>query len=136
MLRHYTHTAITVVPDIMARINDVEGVLKAVKYPKEKGRFSVRVRAGEGVSCRQEKIVGAWLIEYERGEARVSRLGEETVCGLTCGIGALTQMVFGYESFGAEIAEYIPGVEIADREEAEAFFRAFPNRACGLFEHF
>jgi len=133
-LRHYTHTKITVVPDIMARINDVEAVLGAVRYPEEKGCFTVRVRAEEGVSCRMEKIAGAWRVEYEGGAGRVVRLDDGAECDLVCGIGALTQMVFGFESFGADAATYLPGVEMKD--ECADFFRAFPNRACGLFEHF
>ena len=42
-LRHYTHTKITVIPDIMARVHDVEAVLNAVKYPDTPGCFTVRV---------------------------------------------------------------------------------------------
>lgn len=134
VLRHYTHTGITVVPDIMARINDVEAVLKAVKYPEEKGAFSVRVKAEEGVNCRADRIMGAWQVEYEGGAARVVRLDDGAECGLTCGIGALTQMVFGFESFGADTAAYLPGVEL--KGDCADFFRAFPNRPGGAYEHF
>lgn len=131
MLRHYTHTRITVVPDTMARINEPEGVLRTVKYPQTPGSFTVRVLREDGCP---EYAAGAWKVDYAGGRAEVSRLDARAECEVTCGIGAFTQMIFGYEAYGAEEAAYIPGVELTG--DCEGFFRAFGNRPCGLFEHF
>ena len=133
-LRHYIHTQITVVPDIMARINDVEAVLKAVRYPVEKGSFTVRVTEPEGTAHSAEKTAGVWQVVYENGTAAVTRLADDAACDLAADIPAFTQLVFGYESYGAVTARYMPGVTLYN--DCADFFRAFPNRPCGLFIHF
>lgn len=133
-LRHYTHTGITVMPDLMVRINDVEKILCAVQYPAEKGRFTVKVTEKDATAFSAPKTCGVWCVEYENGSAQVSRMGSDTSCDLAVELQAFTQLVFGYESTGADAARYMHGVEIVT--DCADFFRAFPNRPAGLFEHF
>ncbi|MBE6938043.1 MAG: GNAT family N-acetyltransferase [Ruminococcaceae bacterium] len=133
-LRNYHHTKITVIPDIMARINDVEGVLSAVKYPDTPGEFTVSVYEPEGSSYPAEKTTGVWNVKYAGGSATVTRLPDDSPCDLSADIPAFTQMVFGYECYGADTAAFIPGTKLFS--SCEDFFRAFPNRPAGVFEHF
>ncbi len=135
-LRHYMHTSITVLPDLMARINDVEAVLAAVRYPSEAGHFTVRSieTPGSPWAGLAHKTTGVWRVDYADGVGRVTRLAEDAPCDLSADIGALTQLVFGYESCGYEVARYTPGVEF--HNPAADFFRAFPRRVGGVFEHF
>ncbi len=133
-LRHYMHTQITVLPDLMARIHDVEAVLKAVKYPDTPGCFTVRVREPEGTGHNPAKTDGCWKVTYGKGTVSVERLNEDAPCDLDCDICAFTRLVFGFDSYGIETARYLPGTKIYT--SCEDFFRAFPNRPCGVFEHF
>lgn len=134
MLRHYAHTSVSVVPDLMARIHDVGGLLSAVRYPQTPGRFTVRVIEPEGSSHPRAKTDGAWRVEYAFGHAQVERLDGSAPCDVVCDIPSFTQLVLGYQSFGAESACYMHGVAL--HGDYEDFFRAFPNRPCGVFEHF
>lgn len=132
-LRHYTHTKITVLPDLMVRINDVEAVLKAVRYPDAAGSFTVKVTdAGDGKT--EPQALGIWRVSYHNGTADVLPLAQDAACDLCADRRAFAQLVFGYESYGADAARYMPGVVLHD--DCADFFRAFPNRPCGLFEHF
>ena len=133
-LRHYHHTKITVIPDIMARINDVQAVLTAVEYPMGKGEFTVKVYEPEGSSYPKEKTTGIWNVKYENKKATVTKLPDESDYDLCADIPAFTQMVFGYECSGIETARYIANTEF--KNECEDFFHAFPNRPAGVFEHF
>ena len=133
-LRHYHHTKITVIPDIMARINDVEAVLNLVEYPMGKGEFTVKVTEPEGTSHMPQKTTGIWNVRYENKRAVVTRLDDNSSYDLCADVPAFTQMVFGYECTGPETARYIPNTTL--NNECEDFFRAFPNRPGGVFEHF
>ena len=133
-LRNYHHTKITVIPDIMARINDVEAVLNAVEYPLGRGEFTVKVTEPEGTSHLPQKTTGVWNVKYENKKATVTRLNINSSYDLWADIPAFTQMVFGYECGGLDTARYIKNTEF--KNECEDFFRAFPNRPAGVFEHF
>ncbi len=135
-LRHYMHTAITVIPDLMARINDVEAVLAAVRYPTEAGSFTVHSTETPGSpwSSLARKTTGVFRVDYEGGVGTVTRLADNVPADLTADIGALTQLIFGYESGGYATARYTPGVTF--HTTAPDFFRAFPRRPGGVFEHF
>lgn len=133
-LRHYMHTKITIMPDIMARIHDVEAVLKAVKYPNTPGCFTVRVREPEGTGHDPAKTDGCWQVSYGNGSVSVERLDPNAPCDLDCDICAFTRLVFGFDSIGVETARYLPGTKVYT--SCEDFFRAFPNRPGGVFEHF
>ena len=119
-LRHYTHTQIA--------------VLKAVKYPELPGSFTVRVREPEGTGHNPEKTDGCWKVTYGGGTASAERLDQNAPCDLDCDICAFTRLIFGFDSHGVETARYLPGTKVYT--SCEDFFRAFPNRPCGLFEHF
>ena len=135
LLRHYTHTSITVVPDIMARVNDVGGVLSVMKYPEKKGHFIVKVTEPERTSHSPELTDGVWEVTYENGKADVKRLANDFEdYDIKCDIPAFTQIIYGYESFGADVAKYVDNVEL--KTPAYDFFAAFPNRPVGAFEHF
>lgn len=133
-LRHYTHTKITIVPDLMARINDVEAVLKASRYPDVPGSFTVKVTEPEGSAHSAVKTSGVWNVRYENSTAEVTRLADDAAFDLAADIPAFTRLIFGYESYGADAAGYMPGVE--RKTDCTDFFRAFGNRPCGLFQHF
>lgn len=133
-LRHYTHTKITVIPDIAARVHDVKAVLSAMKYPEVPGCFTVRVREPEGTGHSPEKTDGCWKVSYGNGTVSVECLDKDAPCDIDCDIRAFTRLIFGFDSIGAETARYLPGTVL--HTPCTDFFRAFPNRPCGLFEHF
>lgn len=128
VLRHYTHTGYTLVPDIMGRILDVPAVLEANRYPEREGRFVLRVEDTLPYTR------GVYEVEYGGGEARVRRLAEHADCDLSAPMPALTQLLYGFETYTPENAAYLPGVTMPG--DASDFFRAFPKRENGLFEHF
>ena len=133
-LRHYTHTKITIIPDIMARVHDVAAVLKAVSYPNTPGRFTVRVREPAHTGHPAEKTDGCWHVVYGNGSVTVDRVADDTPCDIDCDICAFTRLIFGFDSIGVETARYLPGTKVYT--SCEDFFRAFPNRPGGQFEHF
>ena len=140
-LRHYMHTRMTVIPDIMARINDVAAVLEAVRYPNERGSFTVKCAEPEGTPwsapALAAKTTGVFRVDYENGKGTVTRLhvcADHADCDLSATTPALTQLIFGFESGGAGMARYAHGVVLSN--PAEDFFRAFPRRPGGVFEHF
>ena len=132
MLRRYKYTKITLLPDVAARVHDVEGVLKATVYPRQKGRFTVKVTDCPKSPFRKDLTEGIWQVEYENGEAAVTRLAEDANYDLCLTIPAFTQIIHGFESFGQDVAKYMEGVELLG--DCRDFFRAFPNRPCGSFE--
>lgn len=127
-LRHYTHTKYTLVPDIMGRILNVEEFLKTAEYPPEPGRFTLKVEDTLDFTR------GVYEVEYAKGEAEVRKTKESETYDIKAPMPALTQMFYGYEAYDAKTAAYLPGVEL--KTGAEGFFRAFPKRNNGLFEHF
>ncbi len=135
-LRHYMHTKITVIPDLMARINDVAAVLAAVRYPKTPGSFTVKTTepAGTPWASLSHKTTGIFRVDYEGGHGKVTRLEAGADYDFAADIPAFTQLIFGYESCGYETARYTPGTEFCN--PAEDFFRAFLRRPGGVFEHF
>ncbi len=135
-LRHYMHTKITVLPDIMARINDVEAVLAAVRYPTVPGCFTIRASepAGTPWAAFANKTTGTWRVDYADGRGTVTRLPDTSDCDFAADIPALTQLIFGYASCGFETARYTSGTDFFT--PAADFFRAFGPRPGGVFEHF
>ncbi len=127
-LRHYTHTKYTLIPDVMGRILNVEAMLAANAYPEEHGHFIVKVE--DTLSFTR----GVYEVEYANRIADIKKITDTGTFDLSAEMPALTQMLYGYESFTAQKAKYLQGVEI--KTEAKDFFRAFPKRDNGLFEHF
>ena len=127
--RHYMDTRYDIHPDIMARILDTEAMLRANTYPTERGHFTLRVE-----DCLPD-VAGTFRVEYENGKCEVERLDNECAkADLTVGPTALAKLLYGTDAFNAELASYLDGVKMEN--DASDFFRAFPKRINGLFEHF
>lgn len=133
-LRHYMHTKITVIPDLMARINDVKAFFEAVPYPAEPGRFTFKTAEPTASPWSGEHTTGTWQVDYHDGKATVTRLEDSADYDFSADIPALTQLVFGFESCGFDTARYTENTEW--HTPAHDFFRAFPRRPAGIFEHF
>ncbi|MEI6578290.1 MAG: GNAT family N-acetyltransferase [Eubacteriales bacterium] len=128
VLRHYMQTKYTIIPDIMGRILNVEEFLKANTYPEEHGHFVVKVEDTLDFTR------GVYEVEYENSEAEIKKIADTGNFDICVPMPAFTQMLYGYESFNVERAKYLQGVEL--KTDAKAFFKAFPKRDNGLFEHF
>lgn len=126
-LRRYTHTRYTPVPDIMGRILSVEAVLNAIEYPREAGHFSVRVEDSLFFTR------GIYEVEYANGKCSIVRR-EDGAWDISADMPAFTQLVYGYNQSSPQTAAYMQGVKLEN--SADDFFRAFPKRPCGMFEHF
>jgi len=126
MLRHYTHTSYTVVPDVMAKTLDTEKMLLANSYPNKEGGFTVKIEDS------MESVAGTFKVAYGGGDRSVVRT--DGTPDLTLTAPAFTRLIYGYDGVNAMSARYMDGVMIDGR--AEDFFLAFPKRPCGVFEHF
>lgn len=130
-LRHYTHTSYRILPDIMARVLDTEGMLKLNRYPDEPGHFTL------GVDDPYPFVAGVFDIEYGNGQAEVRRIADKpgcTACDLICNSSAISQLLYGYYQITPELLRYQSGVEVCG--STTDFCRAFPKAQNGLFEHF
>ena len=127
-LRHYIHTTYTLVPDVMARVLDVKAILEANKYPKEEGKFTVKVNDF------LDFTKGVYEVSYGDGEGIVKKLADTADYDLSADMPAFTQMLYGYDEYNSFNAQFLEGVEL--KNDANDFFRAFPKRPAGLFEHF
>lgn len=134
MLRDYKYIKIQSVPDLCARFHDVQAVLEAMVYPREKGEFTVKVTDPGKLPFPTEKTEGTWKVTYENGKAIVTRLGSDAPCDLELEMAALSQLVHGFQSYGKQSAMYTQGVIL--HNDCDDFFRAFPNRPCGLYDLF
>lgn len=127
--KHFMDTSYDIHPDIMARILDTEAMLRANSYPTERGIFTIRVEDT------LPDVAGTFRVEYENGACDVERLdGDTAKSDLTVGPTALSKLLYGTDAFNAELASYLDGVKMENA--AADFFRAFPKRINGLYEHF
>ena len=133
-LRHYMHIGITIIPDIMARINDVKAFFEAVPYPAEPGSFTFKAKEPATSPWTGDRTNGTWRVDYGDSKTTVTSLPDGADWDFAADIPALTQLAFGYESYGYDTARYTANTEW--RTEAKDFFRAFPRRPSGIFEHF
>ena len=134
-LRHYMHTSITILPDIMIRINDVKNFFEAIPYPEEAGCFTFRTAEPPRSPWSGDKINGVWRVTYGKGAATVEKLPDDTEdYDFYADIAALAQLAFGYDSYGYDFARHTHGTQW--NTPAPDFFRAFPRRPAGIFEHF
>ena len=128
-LKHFMDTRYDIHPDIMARILDTEAMLRANAYPMARGVFTLRVEDS------LPDVAGAFRVEYEGGKCEVERLDADLAkADLTVGPPALAKLFYGTDAFSAELASYLDGVTMEN--DAADFFRAFPKRINGLYEHF
>ena len=133
-LRHYMHTEISVLPDLMARINHVPLFFESVPYPEAPGSFTVKVTEPPRSPWPAEAVNGVWRIDYAEGRGRVTRLPDTAPYDFSADTPALTQLAFGYDSYGYSTARYTENTVWHTR--APGFFAAFPRRPGGIFEHF
>ena len=133
-LRHYMHTRITVLPDLMARINDVKAFFEAVPYPAEAGCFTFKTEEPPKSPWSGERTNGVWQVRFENGVGTVTRLSDDADYDFFADIPALTQLAFGYDSYGYDTARFTE--HTAWNNPAPDFFRAFPRRPGGIFDHF
>lgn len=126
MLRHYTHTSYTLVPDVMAKVLNTEKLLLANDYPTVEGEFTVKVEDT------MDSVCGTFKVAYGGGDCSVKRV--DGGADLTLSASAFARLAYGYDGANAEMAKYMDGVQIDG--DAEDFFRAFPKKPCGIFEHF
>jgi len=132
LLRRYKYTDISLLPDISARVHDVGGVLAATVYPREKGRFTVKVTDCPKSPFSKDLTEGVWHVEYENGVGTVTRLSDDADCDIVTDMPAFSQIVHGFQAYDQQVAQYMHGVEL--RGDCYDFFRAFPNRPCGGFD--
>lgn len=128
VLKHYMHTTYDIHPDIMARVLDTEKMLRANTYPTTPGHFTLRVEDN------LPRVAGTFRVDYADGACNVERLSDTAAADLTVGSAALSRLLYGCDAYNAELASYLDGVTMANA--AEDFFRAFPKRINGLYEHF
>ena len=134
-LRHYMHTRISILPDIMVRINDIKGFFEAIPYPTETGCFTFKTAEPPRSPWSGEKINGVWRVSYKDGKASVEKLPNDTEdYDFYADIASLAQLVFAYDSYGYDFARHTH--ETTWHTSAPDFFRAFPRRPAGIFEHF
>ena len=73
-------------------------------------------------------------VVYENGKATVTKLQSDAACDLELEMAALSQLIHGFQSYGKQTAQYARGIVL--HNDCDDFFRAFPNRPCGLYDLF
>ena len=133
-LKHYEHMSISHYPDISARINNTQKVLSVVTYPEEKGKFIVKVTEPEKSEHSPENTAGIFKVEYQNKKSVVTKLDDNSDFDFSTDIQGLTKLIYGFNTYGYEISKYMRNTKF--NNECPDFFRAFPNRPCGTYEHF
>jgi predicted acetyltransferase len=128
LLRHYTHTSYTRLPDLAARILNTETLLRANLYPQAPGAFTLRVLDD------LPTVAGTFAVSYGAGACRVQRLEESAKAHVTLTAPALLRIMYGSDPLDAHTLQYLKGCSASGN--AEALLAAFPKRPCGVFEHF
>lgn len=128
VFQHYSALHCQIVPDIAGRILNTKALLEQNDYPEQEGRFRLRVAddypAGRGV----------FAVEYKHKEAVVKQLPYSSDYDLDVPIDKLCPILYGYGNYNSHSQAYIPGLKI--KRAPDDFFRAFPPRPGGIFEHF
>ncbi len=127
-LKHFMDTRYDIHPDIGVRILDTEALLLANVYPAAHGVFTLRVEDT------LDSVRGTYRVEYAGGKCAVERRSDTAKADLTVGPTALAKFLFGTHAFTPNTAVYLDDVKVEG--DAADFFRAFPKRVNGLYEHF
>lgn len=127
-ISHYTHTRYQLISDISARIINTEEILRAHKYPMEKGSFRLHV------NDILPTVSGSFEVEYEDGKCDVRRLSETDDVQMTIDSAELARLIYGYDTITPEQATYSDGISITGN--TDDFFRAFTKKVGGIFEQF
>ena len=127
-LREYARADYKIIPDMQARVLNTEKMLAAAEYPEKEGEFTVKVNDN------LPTVNGVFSVEYGGGDCKVTRLDGKAEADISLPVGVFTQIICGYGGYNERNVLYADGVTVngawAD------FFRAFPPRPCGVFEHF
>lgn len=134
VLRDYKYIRLTSVPDLCARFHDVATLLESFEYPDAPGSFTLRVTDCEKSPFSKDLTYGAWRVDYKDGKGTITKLDNDFVCDIEANMPAITQLIHGFMSYGLCSALYCDGVKINGK--CEDFFRAFPNRPCGMTDLF
>ena len=127
-VRHYMHTTYTRISDLSARILDVPAILAAHSYPDAHGRFTIRVE--DTLPWTR----GVYGVEFQNGQAEVTRLADDAAWDLSAEMPAFSQLMYGYDEYTADVVPYMQGVTLANPKSD--FFRVFHKMNNVLFEHF
>ncbi|MBR4287742.1 MAG: GNAT family N-acetyltransferase [Clostridia bacterium] len=111
-----------------ARILDVEKVLEATQYPKEKGCFSVKITDNQ-----IDKNNGVFTVSYEDGKCTIQK-ESSTEFDIALDILGASRIILGREGLTLDEISYISNVEI--RNDCEDFLRAFPKKTTVFYDGF
>ena len=128
ILRNYTHTRYSLLPDISAKILNTKYMLERCVYPEREGSLRLCVQDGD------EGVKGGYLVEWGGGDCRVSNISDDSDIDATVSSLALPRLIFGYDNISKTTLPYLSGVEI--HKNPESFIAAFPKKCTGIFEHF
>ena len=128
IFKHNMETKYDIHPDIMARVLDTEAALKLCSFPEEHGVFTLHVDDW------LPDVKGSFRVEYQSGKCEIERLSDDDDCEVTLSQTAFARFLYGTDGYSPDTAVYMDGVKINGR--APDFFRAFPKKINGLWEHF
>lgn len=128
VLRHYNHTTYRIAADIEARPLNTVMILDANAYPRQPGRFTLKI------NDTLPEVGGVFDVSYGLGGCTIRKADSEPDVELTP--GAFIRIVYGLDDSAPEYAAYMEGVNVINERGAADFFRAFPKRPGGVFEHF
>lgn len=128
IFKHNMDTKYDIHPDIMARVLDTEAVLKQCSFPDQHGVFTLHI--DDWIP----DVKGNFRVEYQNGKCEVERLSDDACCEVILPQTAFARFLYGTDGYSPETAAYMDGVKINGK--APDFFRAFPKKINGLWEHF
>lgn len=128
LLRHYNHTTYRICPDLEARVLDTKALLEANTYPEEEGCFTVKIADG------LPSAAGTFKVSYGGGKAAVTKT--EGGADIELSPGAFVRSIYGLDVSDVRFASFMDGVTVINETRSKDFFRAFPTRPGGVFEHF
>ena len=128
LLRHYTHTRYTRLPDLAARVLHTEKLLCANAYPQRAGAFTIKVLDT------MPTVAGVYHVAYGDGTCTVTQLDDTQAADVTMPAHVFARLVYGNDPLDANSLRFLQGVTVDG--DTEDLLRAFPKRPCGIFEHF
>ena len=110
------------------RILNVENVLNATVYTKEKGEFSLKI-----TDQQIENNNGIFIVKYENGKGSVRKtsVGDYDISLDICGA---SRIILGREGLSEEDINYIPNTQI--NSDCSDFLKAFPKATTIFYEDF
>lgn len=111
-----------------ARILNIESILLKTEYPKNHGKFTVKITDTE-ISANN----GVFFVKYGDGECFVERINTDDY-DLSLDILAASKIILGREGVSTEELNFIPGVCV--KKDCEDFTRAFGKRSTVFYDDF